>query len=137
HVRRRDLPRQRDALRIDQDRLLDAGTAAICGISPAVLDAAKGPREGAIDGGAGPVDPVRVAEAVEQDLIQAEPDACLLPGLQPAPARHAAAAAHLAGEILPGDPRFEDKEDAGQGLAILHGLASGEAETPGLARRQQ
>src|SRR5262249_56676483 len=101
---RRDLSRQRDALGIDQDMLLDAGAAAVRGVLPAALDPAEGPREGAIDGGAGPVDLVRVLEAVEQDLIQAEPDPGPPPGPPPAPAGHAPAAPHLAGGAPPGGP---------------------------------
>ncbi len=53
------------------------------------------------------------------------------------PAGHAAATAHLDGEVFPGDARLEDEEDAGQRLAVVEGLASGVAEAAGLGGRQQ
>src|SRR5436309_2533351 len=40
-------------------------------------------------------------------------------GSESSPAGHAAAAAHLAGQVLPGDARLEDEEDAGQCLAVV------------------
>ena len=69
--------------------------------------------------------------------MQGGPDALALPVPQAAPAGHAAAAAHLGGEVFPGDARLQDEEDAGQGLAVVDRLASGVAEAPRLGRRQQ
>ena len=117
--------------------LLDAGTAAIRGVFPAALDAAEGVGEAAVHGGARPVDLAGVVQALEQDLDESEPDAGLLPGLESAPAGHAAAAAHLDGEVLPRDAGLEDEEDADEGLAVAHGFAAGEAEAAGLGGRQQ
>ena len=50
--------------------------------------------------------------------MQASPHACLLPVTQAPPARHAAAAAQLLGQHLPGDAAFQDKDDARQGGAV-------------------
>jgi hypothetical protein len=60
-----------------------------------------------------------------------------LPVAQPSPAGHAAAAAHLLGQILPGEAGLEHEQDAGQGLTIVDGFAPGEPEPPGLRRRQE
>jgi hypothetical protein len=56
---------------------------------------------------------------------------------KPSPAGHAAAAAHLQRQVLPRDAGLEDEEDAGQRLAIVEGLATGESEPPWLGWRQQ
>jgi hypothetical protein len=60
-----------------------------------------------------------------------------LPVAKPSPAGHAAAAAHLQRQVLPRDAGLEDEEDAGQRLAIVEGLATGESEPPWLEWRQQ
>jgi hypothetical protein len=136
-VRRSGIHGQRNAVAVHQNVLLDAGAAAIRGVFPAPLDAAEGAGEAAVHGDAWPVDLAGVVQALEQDLDELEPDAGLLPGVESAPTGHAAAAAHLDGEVFPGDAGFEDEEDAGQGLAVPDGFATGEAEPTGLGRRQQ
>src|SRR5262249_32202112 len=40
-------------------------------------------------------------------------------------------------EVFPRDAGLEDEEDAGEGLAIAHGLAAGVAEAARLGGRQQ
>src|SRR5262245_7262915 len=135
HVCGRDLSCQGNALGIHQDMLLEAGTAAIRRVWATALDSTKGSREGAIDGAARPVNLVRLVQAVEQHLVELEPDTGLLPGLESAPAGHATATAHLDGEILPGDAGLEDEQDTREGLAILDGLASGVAEAAWLGGR--
>src|SRR5262249_21129332 len=78
-----------------------------------------------------------VVEVFEQDLIEAEPDAGLLPGVQAAPAGHATAATHLHGEVFPGDAGLEDEEDAGQRLAVADPFAAGVAKAARLGGWQQ
>lgn len=56
-----------------------------------------------VERGPRPVDPAAPAEAVEQAAVHPAPDAGRVPVAQPAPARHAAAAAQLAGQELPRD----------------------------------
>src|SRR5262245_4284632 len=59
-----NVPRQRDALRVDQQVLFDTGTPAIRGVLATPRDAAEGACEGAVDGGAGPGDLAGVLELV-------------------------------------------------------------------------
>ncbi len=66
------------------------------------------------------VDGVGSAQTVEERTPEPIPDTCLLPVTEPAPARHARAAAHLLRQHLPGDAGAQDEEDAGQGGAIRH-----------------
>jgi hypothetical protein len=61
----------------------------------------------AVDRRPRPVDPVGLAELREQQLVQALPDALLLPLSQRSPARHARAAAHLLRQVFPRDPRLQ------------------------------
>ena len=51
--------------------------------------------------------------------MQALPYAGLAPGIQAVLKRHAAAA-HLAGEIFPGDAGLEDEKDAGETDPVVH-----------------
>jgi len=48
-----------------------------------------------------------------------------------------AATAHLDGEVLPGDAGLEDKEDAGQRLAVVEGFAAGVMATTTLRGWEQ
>lgn len=52
------------------------------------------------------------------------PHAGLLPVAQPTPAGHAATAAHLLREILPGDTGLEYEQDTGPCLAVFDRLAT-------------
>src|SRR5262249_51141917 len=109
---------------------------AVRGVFTAAFDPAEGPGETAVGRSSHPVDPVGVVQAGQQDLMKLEPDASLLPGVQSAPARHAAATAHCEGEVLPGDAGLEDEKDASEGLSVVQGLAAGEAASAGLGRWQ-
>ena len=118
-------------------KITGAGTPTIRWVFPTPLDSTERPREGALDRSARPVDLAGVLEVVEQDLVELEPDPMLLPGVESAPAGHATATAHLDGEVFPGDARLEDEQDAGEGLAVVDGLASGVAEAARLRGWQQ
>src|SRR6185437_14688031 len=137
YVGGRRIPRQRDAVGVYQDVLFDAGTTAIRRVFATSLDTAEGAGEGTVGSRPRPVNEAGIVQACEQDLDELEPNAGLLPGLQPTPTGHAAATAHLDGEILPRNAGFEDEEDAGEGLAILQGLSTGIAETTWLGWWQQ
>src|SRR5436190_10048671 len=76
--------------------------------------------KGAVHARPAPIDLVRLAQAVQDRLVQARPDACLLPVAQAPPAGHAAAAAHLRGQHLPGDAALEHEEDPRQSRAVGH-----------------
>ena len=56
----------------------------------------------AVQGRPAPVDLTRRVQALQQDLMQARPDARLLPVAQAPPATHPAAAAHFGWQHLPG-----------------------------------
>src|SRR6266576_2562757 len=51
--------------------------------------------------------------------MKAAPHALVLPLLEPPPARHPRSASHLLGQVLPGDARLQDEQDASQDLAIV------------------
>lgn len=87
------------------------------------LPLASPPRSGhtrAIEGCSCPVDVSHVLQSLQERVMQAPPHACALPVTQPPPARHAAPAAQLLGQHLPGDATFQDKDNAGQGGAICN-----------------
>lgn len=83
-----------------------------------------------IEGGPRPVEPIGLAQALEQGLGQTSPDSGALPVQQPSPPHHATAAAQFIGAHFPGDAAFPDKHDAGKSRAI------GQARSPafGLGR---
>lgn len=128
---------QRQAAGVRFQVLLDPRTPAISRVWAAALDAAEGPREGRIDRRPRPVDPVGVVEVGQEHLVEGEPDPGLLPVAESPPAGHAAAAAHLDGEVLPGDAGLENEEDAGEHLAVVDRFAAGAAKATRLGGRQQ
>lgn len=73
---------------------------------------------GAVETGPLPIDPVVLAEAVEQALVEAVPDPSRLPVPQPPPAGYARTAAHLLRKHLPRDASLEDEDVAGQTGAV-------------------
>ena len=80
------------------------------------------------DHGTGPVDCLSAIEFRLQKFMQALPDAGRLPGAQPAPARHAAAATHLLRQVFPTDPGLQHKDDAGQCAAVVDRFAPRKAK---------
>src|SRR6266540_3789445 len=62
---------------------------------------------------------------------------CLVPEAEVVTAGLAAAAAQFGGQVVPGDAGLEDEEDAGEDLAVVQGLAAGEAEAARGRGRQQ
>src|SRR4051812_38570012 len=62
---------------------------------------------GAVERAPAPVDRVRPAQAVEEHAVESGPDAGRLPVLEPAPAGHARATAHLTREHRLGDAALE------------------------------
>ena len=60
----------------------------------------------------------------EQGGVDLFPNPGGLPFMQIRPAGHRAAATHLLGQVFPGDPRLEHKEDARKHLPVVQGLAS-------------
>ncbi len=129
--------RQRDAVGVYHDVLFDARTTAIRRIFAASFDTTEGTGAGTVHRRPRPVNEAGIVQTCKQDLDELEPDAGLLPGLEPTPTGQAAATAHLGGEVFPGDAGFEDEEDAGEGLAILQGFSTGRAEATRLGWRQQ
>jgi len=59
------------------------------------------------------------AEVVQQYRVQFVPDAGPGPFFQTVPEGHAAAA-HLAGEVFPGDARSQNEQDATEAQAVVH-----------------
>ena len=133
----RDVAGQRDAIGINENVLLDARSSAICGVFAAALHALEGAGEGAIDGRPRPIDEVGIVQTCEQDVVEARPDTGLVPVAKATPAGHAAATAHLGGQVFPADAGLEDEEDAGQCLAVLDPFTSRIAEASRLVWRNQ
>jgi hypothetical protein len=73
---------------------------------------------GGVGGGAGEVDHPGPAHPREQDRVQPRPHARRVPLVQPVPQRHAAAA-HLVGEVFPGDAALQDEQDPGEAHAAV------------------
>src|SRR5262245_54386963 len=69
--------------------------------------------------------------------MQLDPDTGLVPGLQVIMAGPAAAAAQLGGQVVPGNPSFENEQDAGENLTVIQRLATGKTEAALRRRRQQ
>jgi hypothetical protein len=76
-------------------------------------------------------------EAVQQDLVDRLPDPGLLPGVQIPPTTHPASAAHLLGQVLPGDACLEHEQDSRQSLATVQRLAAGILEPARLGRGKE
>jgi len=83
------------------------------------------------------VDLVGSAKPVQQDAMDLLPHAGGVPVAQTSPARHARAAAHLLGEMLPRDPGLEHEENPGQRSPGRHRLAAGIQEPARLGKRQE
>ena len=73
----------------------------------------------------------------QQHRVQLPPDAGLVPEPQVVAAGLAATAAEFGGQVVPGDAGLEDEQDAGEDLAVVQGLAAGEAEAAWGRGRQQ
>src|SRR5262249_7779333 len=71
-----------------------------------------------------------------QDGAELQPHAGVLPIAQAAPAGHAAAAAHLLGQVFPLDTGLENEENARERLAVVHRL-SARGVAPAAVRRRQ
>src|SRR6202045_921979 len=112
-VGRSHVPRQGNAVAVHEHVVLDAGFAPIRRVWATLLDTAKGAREATVYGGPRPVDPVGLVEAAQENLDELEPDTGGLPGVQSAPAAHAAAATHFLGQVFPGNTGLEDEENPG------------------------
>ena len=128
---------QRHALPIGQDVMLAPLFPPVHRAGAGPFATAQGPHERSVDDRARPVDLVSGVQLGQEDLVELLPDPGGLPVAKPSPAGHAAAAAHLQRQVLPRDASLEDEEDAGQRLAIVEGLATGESEPPWLGWRQQ
>ena len=59
-------------------------------------------------------------QLVQQQPVDAIPDPKLVPALQPSPAGHPAAAAHLLWQELPLDARLQHEQDAPERVSIRH-----------------
>jgi len=83
-----------------------------------------------------PIDALLLPDPLEQGMQELLPDAPALPVPEAAPTGDARAAAHLLGEHLPGDTAAEDKDDARQASAVVHGRPAALAG-PGLVPRRE
>jgi len=114
-----------------------AGFAAIRGIRAGIFASFGSFGERSVDQGSVPIDLVGGVEFNEQEGVQLPPNAGLVPDLEVVTTGFAAATAEFGRQVVPGDARLENEEDAGQDLAIVQVFATGKAETAWRRRRQQ
>lgn len=133
---RQGLP-EGNACGIGQQVVLATRLGPVGGVGTGFASCADGSHRGAVDHGVGPVDLAGALQLGQQHFLEPIPDPGLLPVAQASPTGHPRATAHLLGKRLPGDAGLEDKEDAGQRLAVVHRLAPGEAEPPWFGRREK
>ena len=79
--------------------------------------------EGGIDQGAFPIDLVGAIELGQEQGVELEPNAGVVPELQLLPTRFATPPAEFGGQIIPGDAGLEYEENAGEDHAIVERLA--------------
>src|SRR6185312_5246014 len=107
-VRRYRIDDQGDALAVGDDRVLAPRPRAVHGAGAGLLAPADGPDMAGVDHEPTEVDLVGATEAGQEDLLDPIPDAGGLPIAQPVPTGHAATAAHLLRQVLPGEAGLED-----------------------------
>jgi len=122
-IRSRQFHDEGNAVGVGQQVMLGAGFAAIgggrAGFDPpfcARMEALSTP--GPIE-----VDLVRFASMVEEFPVDALPHPLWLPLAQPTPTGHARAAAHLLGQLFPGDAGFEHEDDPRKHGAVVEPFA--------------
>jgi len=129
--------RQRDASPIGDDVVFAPWFGPIGGVWAGLLAAAQRAHRTAVNRCMRPVDPIGGLKFSQKVLMQGLPDAGLMPITQAPPAGHAATAAQFTGQVFPADAGPEHKKDAGECLAVIDWLSSGEAEPARLRWRQQ
>jgi len=123
-VARSQMDRDRYACSVGEQVDLAAGLAPIDGAGASFRSSTHGTQVTAVDQETREVDFLEKAQMVEQELMDAWPDAGATPISEAAPTRHAAAAAHLLGEILPRDAGLENEDNAGESPAIVEEWSS-------------
>lgn len=118
-VARSQMDCDRDTCSVGENVDLAAGFATIDGTGASFRPSAASAQVTAVDQEALEIDFIEEAQMVQQELLDAWPDPGDSPHMEPTPAGHAAAAAHFGGEILPGDARLENEDNAGEGTAII------------------
>src|SRR5580700_8726226 len=136
-IGRRHLRGQGDALGIRQHMVLATGFAPIRGIGAGILASFGRLGEAGIDQSAAPVDLVGAIEFRQQQRMQLDPDAGLVPGLQVMSARLAATATQFGRQVIPSNPGLQDEQDAGEDFAVVQGLSPGKPKAALRCRRQQ
>ncbi len=84
-----------------------------------------------------PLDLISRVQLREQKLVQALPNARLLPGAQPTPRGHPAVESELLRQMLPADPGVQHKQDSLQREPIIERLATRIAKMTRLVRQQR
>jgi hypothetical protein len=110
---------QGGALGVGDDRVLASRPRAVHGAGAGLFAPADGADVTGVHDEPAEVDLVGASEVGQQDLLDPVPDAGRLPVAQAIPTGHAATAAHLLRQVLPGDAGLEDEDDPGEDLAIV------------------
>jgi len=126
-----------NALGVGQHMMLASRFAAIRWVWPSVLTSFGRFGEGSIDKSTFPVDLIGAIEFGQEQRMELQPDAGLMPEAQVVTAGLAATATHLAGQVVPGDAGFQNKENTGENSALVNVLAAGKPKATPRWWRQQ
>src|SRR5262249_1705569 len=110
---------QGHTLAVGDDRVFAPRLRAVYGAGAGLLTSAHGADVPGVDDEPLEVDPVGPPEVGQQDRVDPVPGAGGLPVAQAIPTGHAATAAHLLRQVLPGDAGLEEEDDPGEDLAVV------------------
>ena len=108
----RDFGYERQPALIYEQVMFAAELATTSGISARMLAACRGKYAGRVNASSIPHDLVMLAQPSKDCLVDALPSASFHPFVEPAPTRHATAAAEFARQIFLWYPGLEHKQDA-------------------------
>ena len=108
----RDFGYQRQPALIYEQVVFAAELATVSGISARMLATCRGRYAGSVNASSIPHDLIMLSQPSEDCLVDALPNASFHPFVEPAPTRHATAAAEFARQIFPWYPGLEYKQDA-------------------------
>ena len=113
HLGTRDPGYERQPTLIDEQMVFAAELATISRVSARMVATRRGRHTGSVNASSIPHDLVVLAQASQNCLVDALPNASLHPFVEPAPTSHATAASEFARQVFPRYPGLEHKQDSG------------------------
>ena len=120
-VRGGQLNLQGNATGVRDDMMFAAELPPVGRVWAGLLPTTHGPHGAAVHGGPRPIDQVGAVQFGQQKFVESIPHAGGLPVAQPAPTSHPATAAHLAGQVFPGNSCLQNEQNTGQRGAVVDG----------------